>query len=89
VIVAVGVAILLWSGGLTGERRAIVRMDPVERRALYDETHRNAVALCSQARSEDALRDRCVESASFLLEFPECDEACHAFARAHERGPTR
>jgi hypothetical protein len=82
-------AVLLWAGGLVGERRALLRMNPEERRGLYDETRRNAEAICSRAGTEPALRDRCIDSASFLLAFPECDEACQTFARAHGREPTR
>jgi hypothetical protein len=88
-VALLGVAVAAWPGGLAGERRALLRMRSEERRALYDETRRNADALCTHAQTEDALRDRCVGAASFLRAFPECDEECQAFARAHQRGPTR
>jgi len=88
-VALLGVTVVFGPGGLAGERRALLRMQPEERRALFDETRRNADALCTQAQTEAALRDRCVDTASFLRVFPECDEACQAFARAHQRGPTR
>ncbi len=90
--VVVGVVIVvvkLWPGGLAAERRALVKMRPEERRALYQETFRNAGALCAQAQREPALLDRCQGSVAFLLAFPECDAECRAFADAHRRGPTR
>ncbi len=64
-------------------------MRPEARRVLYDEARRNAEALCTQAPEERALRDRCADSAAFLLAFPECDDECRGFARAYSRGPTR
>jgi hypothetical protein len=88
-IALLGFTLLLLPGGLAGERRALLRMDPQERRVLYDETRRNAEAICSQSETVRALRDRCVDSASFLLAFPECDEECQVFAHAHQLQPTR
>jgi hypothetical protein len=88
-IALVGAVVLLRPDGLAGERRALLRMRPEERLALYAETRRNAEALCTQAQTEAALLDLCFEAASFLAVFPECDEACQAFVRAHRRGPTR
>lgn len=82
-------ALMLWPGGRAAERGALLRMPPEERRALYEETRRNAVSLCEQAQKEPALVDRCEDAAAFLEAFPECDDACHAFGRAHRPGPTR
>jgi hypothetical protein len=81
--------VLLRPDGIAAERRALLGMAPVERRTLFDETRRNAEALCAQAQSQPALLDRCLDSTAFLLAFPECDEACRAFGRAHRRLPTR
>lgn len=79
----------LWPGGPAAERRALLEMRPEERRALYQETLRNAGALCTQAQREPALLDRCESSTAFLAEFPECDAGCRALVDARRRGPTR
>jgi FAD/FMN-containing dehydrogenase len=85
------IAVMLWPGGEAAERRALLRMAPAERRALYDEMLRSTESLCarSEAATSAALRDRCVQSTRFLRAFPECDDACQRLARAHEPGPTR
>lgn len=88
-IAAFGLALVWWSAGAEGERRALLRMRAEDRRALYQETTRNADAVCAQAQAEHALRDRCIDAAGFLRLFPECDDACQTFARAHQHGPTR
>jgi cytochrome b pre-mRNA-processing protein 3 len=81
--------VVFWPGGLAAERKALIRMPAEERRELYDETRRNAESLCAGAHRERALIGRCERTAEFLQAFPECDEACVAFARAQRREPTR
>ena len=71
------------------ETRAVERMPDAQRRALYEQSLRSTQSLCAQAETDGALVDRCAGSAQFLLAFPECDDACKAFASAHRRGPTR
>jgi len=92
IIAALGVALLLAvalrSGG-PAERRTLLEMRPEARRELYEETRRSTEMLCSPSTGGPGLLDRCVDSAAFLLSFPECDEQCRAFARAHQRAPTR
>lgn len=88
-IAALALVVVWWSAGAEAERRALLRMRPEDRRALYQETTRNADAVCAQAHAERALRDRCIDAAAFLRLFPECDDACMAFARSHQQGPTR
>ena len=90
-LAAVGVALLFalaFRSGGPAERRTLLGMSPEARRALYEETRRSTELLCSSAAGSGLL-DRCVDSAAFLLAFPECDEQCRAFARAHRRAPTR
>ena len=86
-----GAFVVIQPTGDVAERRAILRMPAAERRALYEQELNSAQSLCAQSdtTTNDALRDRCEDSARFLLAFPECDEACRALARAHSRGPTR
>jgi hypothetical protein len=81
--------VILWPGGRLGERRALERMAPSERGALYEETKRNVDAICERAKTELALSDRCNYAAEFLLAFPECDDQCRAFAHARRHTPTR
>ncbi|MDB4938509.1 MAG: hypothetical protein JWP87_5481 [Labilithrix sp.] len=88
-LVLVAVALVVWPYEMASERRALLRMNPDARRELYVTSQRDAQAICAQAQHERALDDRCVDSATFLLSFPECDQACQAFAEAHQRRPTR
>jgi hypothetical protein len=82
-------AAVVWFGERADERRALLRMDPDDRRALYEKSFRNAEALCEQAKKDTALLDRCEDAAAFLRIFPECDETCRVFGEAHRRGATR
>lgn len=63
------------------ERKALLRLDPVDRRALYETTERQAIAVCRRAEADEALRARCEEAVGFSLEFPECDAACRDLGR--------
>lgn len=56
---------------------------------LFEETRRNAEAVCAQASREPALLDRCEEATEFLSLFPECEASCEELVRAHRRRPTR
>jgi cytochrome b pre-mRNA-processing protein 3 len=79
--------VLLWGGllvilllivlvrSLTAEQRAIENMEPQARAALYRETWQGFESLC-QEQVDAALASRCRQQAQFLLQFPECDEAC-------------
>jgi hypothetical protein len=67
------VAVLVYA--LLGEQRALEKMDPQARAALYEETWRGFRTLCQQQASP-ALAPRCREQAKFLQRFPECDVAC-------------
>lgn len=90
IVLVAAIALALVSPGLLlSERRGLLRLPPEERRELYEESWRNATAICSRAATEHALDDRCVDAAAFLRAFPECDAACQAFTREHERGATR
>ncbi len=79
--------VILWGGlflllllavviyDLTAERRAIEKMEPQARAALYQETWKSFRTLC-QEQASLALASRCREQAQFIQSFPECDEAC-------------
>jgi hypothetical protein len=81
--------VLLHRREYQAEHDAVVRMAPENRRAMFDDTRKSAELICAQARAEAGLADRCIETTQFLLAFPECDEACVAFVRLHEREATR
>jgi hypothetical protein len=80
---------LMWQGGQTAERNALLRMTPEDRRVLFEESRRHAEAVCGRADADTGLVERCADAATFLLAFPECDQACESFVRARRHGPTR
>jgi hypothetical protein len=75
------VVVWLWRG--KGEAGAVRRMPPDERAQLFQETYAATRTVCEAARTDDALDERCASWADFLLDFPECDEACRAFAKPY------
>ncbi|HET8722615.1 MAG TPA: hypothetical protein VFM53_00325 [Anaeromyxobacteraceae bacterium] len=78
---------LLKSQGAEG--RAIERMDPAERRAVYANAYGELVRLCGVGPRDDALEARCQEQIRFVTQFPECDAQCQAIAARHARRPTK
>jgi hypothetical protein len=76
-----------WSTG--AERRAIGRMDPVERAAVYQQAFGELQRLCGSGPRDDALEKRCVEQIQFISQFPECDAPCQEIARSHTPRPTK
>jgi hypothetical protein len=81
------VAAFIWNAG--AERRAIEGMDPVQRRAVYEQAFGEFQRLCGAGPRGDALERRCTEQVSFLLQFPECDARCQGIARSHTPRPTK
>jgi len=76
-----------WSSG--AEHRAIERMDPVQRRAVYEQAFGELMKLCGPEPRNDALEKRCLEQVAFVLQFPECDARCQGLARGHSPRPTK
>jgi hypothetical protein len=72
----------------TSEERALTRLPPVERAAVYQRTLDNLRSTCAGERARE-LRDFCRGQAQLALLFPECDAACQATAREELRAPTR
>lgn len=70
------------------EDRALRRLPPAERAAVYHRTLDNLRSVCAGERSHE-LRDFCRGQAQLVLLFPECDAACQATAREQLRTPTR
>jgi hypothetical protein len=80
-------AALVWNAG--AERRAIERLDPVQRRAVYEQSFGEFQRLCGAGPRDDALERRCADQVTFLLQFPECDARCQEIARSHAPRPTK
>jgi hypothetical protein len=70
------------------EGRALRRLPPAERAALYHRTLDTLTTVCAGEGKRD-LRDLCRRRAELVLLFPECDAACQATAREQLRAPTR
>jgi hypothetical protein len=86
ILLALAIA-FIWNAG--AERRAIEGMDPVQRRALYEQSFGELERLCGGGPRDDALEKRCVDQVAFVLQFPECDARCQAIARSHTPRPTK
>jgi hypothetical protein len=80
---------LAWFWSLGAEERAIARMDPVQRRAVYEHAFEEVQRLCGAGPRGDALEKRCLEQVQFILKFPECDARCDEIARSHMPRPTK
>jgi hypothetical protein len=79
--------LVLLARALTAEQRALEKMEPQARAALFHETWESFQAVCiPQAAS--GLGGRCQQEAQFLLKFPECNAACREQLDAVNR-PTR
>lgn len=88
-VVAIAIAAFLALRGPSSEQRALSRMAPDERRAVYERAMENLKVLCGRGPRTDALERECEEQIRFVLQFPECDEACVAIARMHQQRPTK
>jgi hypothetical protein len=87
-LLALGLAVAFaWNSG--AERRAIERMDPAQRRAVYEQAFGEFERLCGAGPRDDALERRCAEQVTFLLQFPECEARCQGIARSHTPRPTK
>lgn len=80
-------AAFVWNLG--AERRAIEGLDPVQRRAVYEQAFGEIQRLCGAGPRDDALEKRCIEQVGFILQFPECDARCQEIARSHAPRPTK
>ena len=71
--------LVVWVWWLGAERRAIRSLPPTERSALFEHTMRGFEDLCMPPRN--GLEQHCRRQASFLVNFPECDEHCLSLTR--------
>jgi hypothetical protein len=86
-IVAAG-ALLLWIWSQQSEKRAIQALPDAERNSLYRRTLEDLQSVCAVGHASD-LDEHCARQARFILQFPECEEACRELARRQQRIPTR
>jgi hypothetical protein len=89
VAVATAIAVLVALRVPSAEQRALSSMAPDERRAVYERAMENLKVLCGQGPRTDALERECADQIRFVLQFPECDEACRSIARMHQARPTK
>jgi hypothetical protein len=84
--IVLGVGLWVWTQGSEG--RAIQRLDPVQRHALYVSTLQALESTC-QTERDTGLRAYCRQQAEFIRKFPECDEHCREVARIQLAEPAR
>ena len=87
-LIALGLA-LAFAWNSDAEHRAVERMDPVQRRAVYEQAFGELQRLCGAGPRKDALEKRCLEQVAFVVQFPECDAGCQGMARLHAPRPTK
>jgi hypothetical protein len=80
-------AAFVWNSG--AERRTIERMDPTERRLVYENAFGELSRLCGAGPRDVALEKRCLAQVAFVLQFPECEARCQEIARSHSPRPTK
>ena len=77
---------LFWAGATLSRREetAEIRSLPaVQRQRLYARTLDELSTICrGAAATSGELRDHCAAQARFVLELPECDDACQSVAAA-------
>ena len=78
----------LWYASETAEGGAISQLPAAERKALFQRTLRTLSTTCAPSTKPSGLDPFCHEQAEFIVQFPECDDACRAAANPH-RGPAR
>jgi hypothetical protein len=81
VAAAIVAALGLWIWQGSAQRRALESLGAGERRALFLRTEDTLRTACVDPPA--ALAGYCEQQASFLREFPECDQPCRALV--HER----
>jgi hypothetical protein len=88
-ILGIAGAFALWYWHRGAESRALKQLPPDERSAVFARELENLKSLCGHSPPKEALQERCESLASFVLELPECDEACKALARSRLSRATR
>jgi hypothetical protein len=87
-LAAIG-CVVLWHWTRDDETTAIRALPATDRRALFEGTLRTLQAVCDAQRRPSGLDGFCNEQAIFVAQFPECEAACRALAKAARAQPTR
>ena len=85
VLVLVLGALISWEHG--AESRALKQLRPEPRRTVYQSTWKELETLCHPPVPR-GLERRCEAQRRFILEFPECDDACRALV-VRQRPPLK
>ncbi len=86
VLLVLGLAALIsWKHG--AESRALKQLRPEQRRPLYESTWKELETLCHPPVPR-GLERRCEGQRRFILQFPECDDACRALV-VRQRPPLK
>jgi cytochrome b pre-mRNA-processing protein 3 len=75
-VLLVSVGVWMWVHGSEGG--ALRAMSPAQREAFYQETWAAQRAKCLTDAGPTEPASRCRQRAQYLLQFPQCDEACRA-----------
>ena len=87
VIVLTAVCVLAFQWWLDSRRRrAIQQLPPKAQQAMFQSTYQSARSACAGG---SGLESECAHQARLLLDFPQCDAGCRAFAQRFVGGATR
>ena len=79
--------------GLLGEhqtQQAFIELSTPVRAAIFARAREDLAETCGLPDAMDGpLREHCIEQATFVSRFPECDDGCERAARAHLPSPRR
>ncbi|WP_224240415.1 hypothetical protein [Hyalangium gracile] len=71
-------SLIVWVWVNRSTEGAVRAMSPAQRAALYKEAWADQRAHCLGGEGPQETPSRCRQRAEFLLNFPQCDEACRA-----------
>jgi hypothetical protein len=80
------VGVWMWVHGSEGG--ALRAMSPAQREAFYQEAWAAQRALCLEVDGPRDSEARCRKRAEYLLQFPQCDEACRTELAPSLKGAT-
>ena len=89
IVAGVLVFLFLWYSSQMVEPSAIRELPEADRRALFERTLRTLATSCDPEAHPEGLARFCREQAEFVVQFPECDEACRKLAKPHQPKATR
>ena len=82
----VGLGVWLWVQGSEGG--GLRAMSPAQREAFYQEAWAEQRARCLEVDGPRDPEPRCRKRAEYLLQFPQCDEACRTELAPSLKGAT-